>query len=932
MNTPLINDAEIDEVQQESPVFYLKKVFWAVLILFLGAFMLRLLLTNVIHGHPTDIMNFKLWSKHAAQHPLRHFYQSVSTSGIWADYPPLYILVLWGIGKFYMLFDPSISELYSGLFTALIKLPAILADLGCMALLLLILKRYIPFRLAYLAAFIFAIHPAVIYESAMWGQIDSITLFLQMLALWLLIEKDYAAAILVTTLNILVKPQGLILMPLILVLTLYRKQFVHLVVGLFSSALVGFVLSVLFVPIQQVIPWLWDQYVSQANLYGYSSIQAFNLWSLSGFWQSDISRGIFGVGGGAPAFIWQHKTWGLILFSVCYALALGIMLFHLQKDKSENDSENGVLIWHISALIMIAFFLFPTRMHERYLYSGLFFLLGSAFLQKKLLWPFGIYSLTFLLNLFYELPGDKLKLKFPGLFYKWNHLLIGQPDASGHLQTFQWYKLIVIVNLLLFAWCLFVLLTSPILEYSKRIQNFMSQIISRLKQEAKPLSGHSIQDWIPSPKGLDRLDVRWLGGILFFSAILKLWRIGFPPEMVFDEVYHARAAGEYLLAIKPLEWVHPPLAKLLIAVGVSFYDLTGVGWRVMPIIAGTLLLVSMYSLARFILPYRWQAVVATIMLACDGVYFVQSRMAMTNIFATFFQVSALTFAWRFVQYFWHRPQDKRNYIYFVISILFIALALSTRWTSLWSYGFIICVFGFLVLVPSTLNFGDLLSGKIKWTMSRRVAWMWLLIPSLTVLIPFVVYLIAYTPYYVNYGYDIAKVLKEQVGIWNYHSNLNSPHPYYSAWYTWPWLVRPTWYYFENYGNGTIGGILAVGNPAIWWFSMPAVAVTLGLAWLQKRMSLFYIGLACLFMYLPWGMSPRTLNYAHYFFEAVPYACLSATAVMAFLIQSFRKTGFIIASVYFGLVCGLFAMFYPIYSALPIPWAYYNILRWFPSWV
>lgn len=338
------------------------------------------------------------------------------------------------------------------------------------------------------------------------------------------------------------------------------------------------------------------------------------------------------------------------------------------------------------------------------------------------------------------------------------------------------------------------------------------------------------------------------------------------------------------------------------------------------------------SLARFALPHRWQAIVATIMLACDGVYFVQSRMAMTNIFATFFQVTALTFAWRFVQYFWHRPQDKRNYAYFLASVLFISLALSTRWTSLWSYGFIILVFGFLVLVPSTLDFGALLSGRLHWTFSRQVAMMWLFIPSLTVLIPFVIYLISYTPYYLNYGYDLAGVLKMQVGIWNYHAHLDSPHPYYSAWYTWPWLVRPTWYYFENYGNGTIGGILAVGNPAIWWMSMPAVLFTLGLAWLQKRMALFYIALACLFMYLPWGISPRTLNYAHYFFEAVPYACLSAVAVMAFLIQIWQKKGVIISGVYFSLVCGLFLMFYPIYSALPIPWAYYNILRWFPSWV
>lgn len=960
MNIEDLNEAEAQHENSQTPSeepqkrqpFYLKPYFWALLALFFGAFLLRLALSNVIQGHPTDIINFKAWSMHAARHPFSEFYKSVNAEkGVWADYPPLYILVLWAMGKFYMLFDPSFSHWSGPFFTILMKLPSIMADLGCMAFIILILKRYISFTVACFAAFVFALHPAVFYESAMWGQIDSITFFLQLLATWLLIKEDYAAAILVTTLNILVKPQGLILMPFILCLTVYRKQYLHLLTGIGASFLVTFVLTALFVPFSKIIPWLWSQYVSQANLYPHSSIQAFNLWSLSGFWKSDVSRGIFGIGGGAPALIWQHKTWGLILFSFFYALALFYFWQQARKvQQDENGNKDlGILIWHASTLIMVAFFLFPTRMHERYLYSGLFFLLGSAFLQRKLLLPFGLYSLTFCLNLLYELPGDKRQLKFPELIYQVNAFFAGYPDAGHHPHAFEWYKVVAIFNLVLFAGLLYLLFSQPMLEYSVRLQQWMADFGAILKAQNKPLKGLKTTDWIPAPMALDRLDLRWMGGILFGTAILKLWRLGFPPEMVFDEVYHARAAGEYIIAVKPLEWVHPPLAKLLIAVGVLFYNLTGVGWRVMPVIAGTLLLASVYCLARFLLPHRWQAVAATLMLSCDGVYFVQSRMAMTNIFATFFQVTALMFAWRFIQYYWHRPQDKRNYVYFSAAVIFISLALSTRWTSLFSYGFMIGLLGVLVLLPSTISLSQkqdqnvdmstdgkrifsLGSIQFSWALTPRKAWLWVFFPLLLIVVPFAVYMTAYAPFYLNYGYDFMKVLEEQRNMWNYHAHLTAPHPYYSAWYTWPWLVRPTWYYFQNYHNGTLGGIFAVGNPAIWWFSMPAVGITLVLAWLQKRMALFFMGLACLFMYLPWGISPRHLNYAHYFFEAVPYACLSITAIMAFLIQAFRKTGMKISVAYFSLVCFLFLMFYPIYSALPIPWSYYNLLRWFPSWV
>lgn len=916
---------QTESLQAETKPFYQQQSFWLLVLLFVGAFVLRLLLTNVFEGHPTDVRNFKAWSMHAATHPFYEFYESVTgkgNGGVWADYPPLYILVLWFVGKFYLLFSNDFSHWQGPLFTSLIKLPSILADLGCMAFFILILKRYVHFSLACFAAFIFALHPAAIYESAMWGQIDSVTLLLQLAAIWFVLRKQEAAAIVMTVLNILVKPQGLILMPLILFITLYRKQWIQLFAGLASSALVTFVVTAIFVPIAQIPSWLMAQYTSQSNLYSYSTIQAFNIWAFGGMWNSDVSRGIFGWGGTNPALILQHKTWGLILFSCAYLFALG---YYVWKARA---GEEDLAIWHMSAFIMIAFFLLPTRMHERYLYSGLFLLLGSFILQRRLLWPFVLLSGTFMLNLLFELPGHKTELGFPNIFYRWNTFLVPLEKVKEADGWFP-YEGIAILNLLLFAVILYLLCRYALKDPSARLLSFIQRFKLSDETEQKVVSDKP--RWIPAPIGLDKKDVWILAAILFGTAIIKLWRLGFPPEMVFDEVYHARAAGEFLIAVKPLEWVHPPLAKLLIAIGVSFYELTGVGWRVVPVIAGTLLLFSVYCLGRFSLPHRWQAVLATLMLACDGVYFVQSRTAMTNIFATLFQVTALMLTWRFIQMYWHRPRQNRNYVYFIWAIIFIGLALSTRWTSLYSYGFIIGVLGFGILVPSTINLSALWQGRVQWTLSVRTLMQWLLIPGLTVLIPFVIYLIAYIPYYLNYNYDVAKVLLEQKGMWDYHSHLTDPHPYYSAWYTWPWLTRPTWYYFHSFGK-EIGGIIALGNPAIWWFSMPTVAVLLVLASLNKRLNYFYLGVACLFMYLPWGLSPRTLNYSHYFFEAVPYACLSSAAVMGALVHRFQKTGWAISYAYFGIVCALFLFFYPIYGALPISWQHYGLMRWFPSWV
>ena len=72
----------------------------------------------------------------------------------------------------------------------------------------------------------------------------------------------------------------------------------------------------------------------------------------------------------------------------------------------------------------------------------------------------------------------------------------------------------------------------------------------------------------------------------------------------------------------------------------------------------------------------------------------------------------------------------------------------------------------------------------------------------------------------------------------------------------------------------VRGIVALGNPWLWWASVPVTvwALVTGVRARDPRRLFSGLGFACL--YLPWGISPRTLNYGHYLFEAIPYACLS----------------------------------------------------------
>jgi dolichyl-phosphate-mannose--protein O-mannosyl transferase len=184
-------------------------------------------------------------------------------------------------------------------------------------------------------------------------------------------------------------------------------------------------------------------------------------------------------------------------------------------------------------------------------------------------------------------------------------------------------------------------------------------------------------------------------------------------------------------------------------------------------------------------------------------------------------------------------------------------------------------------------------------------------------------------------YRIENLWALQVEVWNYHAHLQAEHPYFSKWYTWPWLYRPTWYHF-NVTDGWIRGIVALGNPALWWLSVPITfwALVTGVQARDPRRLFTGLGFVCL--YLPWGLSPRTLNYNHYLFEAIPYACLSLGLFLDELWTQDRP----LAVGYVAVTILLFLFFYPFLAGVPIPqaWYYFDLGRgihpwtWFPTWV
>jgi dolichyl-phosphate-mannose--protein O-mannosyl transferase len=407
------------------------------------------------------------------------------------------------------------------------------------------------------------------------------------------------------------------------------------------------------------------------------------------------------------------------------------------------------------------------------------------------------------------------------------------------------------------------------------------------------------------------------------AAVFRLPFLAFPTEEYFDEVYHAKSARQYLAAEAPVEWVHPPTAKLLIATGVAVFGYEPWAWRLPAALAGIALAPVFFLFARVALRTERAAILASVLLVCDGVYLVQSRIAMTNIFAVLFQLGAALMLLRAA------PADRLPGREMAILGTALGLAVSTRWTSLWAMGF----FGLVLLV---------VRGR-RLFRPREL--------GLTVLafaaLPLALYALSYAPLLQQWhtrgewkdaSAAIERLVQEQKNVWSYHANLDATHPYFSKWWTWPWLYRPTWYFFENKSE-IVRGIIAVGNPAIWWLSVPAAVWALLSGALARDPRRLFAGAGFCLLYLPWGLAPRTLNYSHYLFEAIPYACLTLGMLLDRFWDEPKGPSAPLARSYVTAVVVIFLVFVPLLTALPIPASWFfarlggvGVWTWFPSWI
>ena len=327
----------------------------------LGAFLLRCIYAYFYKGFLTDTACFSGWASRIYSEGFANFYSPDSFS----DYPPGYMYILYVLGAIMTNFH---MEYLSGPSLLLLKLPAILCDLGAGCMIYGIAKKYFDPKTALLLSGAYLLNPAIFINSSIWGQVDAVLALIVLIICALMTKGKTIPAYFVFALGILLKPQVLVFTPLIL-FGIYEhvfakdfswnKFFRNLFSGL--GAIIGMVLLCVPFGLDKVL----NQYTSTLGSYPYISVNAYNFWSLLGLnWSSQEKTFLF----------LTYEQLGTVVIVLLTLLSLFLFL---RKMKSEDR------YYITGSFLIITMFLFSVRMHERYLFPGLLLLLMTYIMNRK---------------------------------------------------------------------------------------------------------------------------------------------------------------------------------------------------------------------------------------------------------------------------------------------------------------------------------------------------------------------------------------------------------------------------------------------------------------------------------------------------------------------------------------------------------------------
>jgi dolichyl-phosphate-mannose--protein O-mannosyl transferase len=195
--------------------------------------------------------------------------------------------------------------------------------------------------------------------------------------------------------------------------------------------------------------------------------------------------------------------------------------------------------------------------------------------------------------------------------------------------------------------------------------------------------------------------------------------------------------------------------------------------------------------------------------------------------------------------------------------------------------------------------------------------------------------------------DLQSLWIDHVTMFNAAARITSPHTYDSPAWQWPLLIRPTGMYFHQDAFGEAGCEMANGcsqvissipNPLIWYAGVAAVLYAAYRFVLTRDWRLALLLTGVVITYVPWLFYPERTIFQFYTVLTLPFMLLALTFALRDIAgprhaDAYRRlSGQRLVWVFLVAALVLSAFWYPVVSAMTVPYDFWRMHLWMPGWV
>ncbi|KKS04515.1 MAG: glycosyl transferase family 39 [Candidatus Curtissbacteria bacterium GW2011_GWA2_41_24] len=394
--------------------------------------------------------------------------------------------------------------------------------------------------------------------------------------------------------------------------------------------------------------------------------------------------------------------------------------------------------------------------------------------------------------------------------------------------------------------------------------------------------------------------------IVLLNLFLRLFRLDSPNFAYFDEKnFFLPVIRNSLQGLPDFSNEQPQLVKYIIVQSIRLFGDNPWGWRIPSAIFGILLVLATYFLAKKIFGGKSIPLLSALFLTFEFSLFIHSRIIMMEVFFATFVIFGFLFIWSYVKNL--KLQD------ILLAGAFFGLAAQVKWAT-------------AIPLALALIF-------IFFTQANLIRKVFAILGVLIITI--LIYILLYLPFITANG--LSQWINLHQKVWYYHTSLLPQNfekyaPDYIPRFQeveiytrsrLSWLIDPQGFYFEDMTSSAqkTSVILFFFNPIVFFGGLLAMLYTLFKNIEDKRV--LFTSSIFLSAYLPLFLTPGPA-FPHYLLFGLP----ALSILLSYFLTQSIKTSMWLIIVILILTIMVFALYYPLISALPIPEWYFHLLTRF----